>query len=129
MSTEIRRAIEVVNEKLMTGLIRADAAAMAALYTEDAQLLPPNVDVVVGQQAIQAFWQGGIDLGFKSSRLETLEVQVHGAIAVEVGTYTVRGPDEQVLDTGKYLVVWKQDAGRWKLHRDIFNSSRSATGN
>jgi ketosteroid isomerase-like protein len=29
-----------------------------------------------------------------------------------------------VLDYGKYVVIWKQDKREWKLHRDIFNSSR-----
>jgi ketosteroid isomerase-like protein len=30
------------------------------------------------------------------------------------------------VDQGKYIVIWKQDGGQWKLHRDIFNSSLPA---
>jgi hypothetical protein len=33
-----------------------------------------------------------------------------------------------VLDEGKYIVIWKQVEGQWKLHRDILNSSRPAPG-
>jgi len=33
-----------------------------------------------------------------------------------------------VLDKGKYIVIWKQEEGQWKLHRDIFNSSMPAPG-
>ena len=24
---------------------------------------------------------------------------------------------------GKFIVIWKEQGGQWKLHRDIFNSS------
>ena len=29
-------------------------------------------------------------------------------------------------DSGKYLVVWKNDGGSWKLHRDIWTTSQPA---
>jgi len=32
----------------------------------------------------------------------------------------------QVADEIKYIVVWKHEGGEWKLHRDIWNSSRPA---
>jgi len=51
------------------------------------------------------------------------EVEDHGDTAIEVGKYTLKGEEGQVLDTGKYTVIWKQEEGQWKLHRDIFNSS------
>jgi ketosteroid isomerase-like protein len=30
------------------------------------------------------------------------------------------------MDRGKYIVVWKDEGGKWKLHRDIWNSSLPA---
>jgi ketosteroid isomerase-like protein len=29
------------------------------------------------------------------------------------------GDGDKVLDSGKYIVVWKRQDGQWKLHRDI----------
>jgi ketosteroid isomerase-like protein len=29
-------------------------------------------------------------------------------------------------DRGKYIVIWKNQGGLWKLHRDIWNSSKPA---
>ena len=29
-----------------------------------------------------------------------------------------------VLDSGKYIVVWKREGDAWRWHRDIWNSSR-----
>jgi ketosteroid isomerase-like protein len=45
---------------------------------------------------------------------------------IEVSKYTLQGEGDQVLDTGKYVVIWKQEDGQWKLHCDIFNSSMPA---
>ena len=30
------------------------------------------------------------------------------------------------MDQGKYVVIFKQVEGRWKLHRDIWNTSLPA---
>ncbi len=68
------------------------------------------------------------DLGIKEARLETVEVEVHGDTATEVGKYTLLVEGGQVADTGKYLVIWKNDEGTWKYHRDIWNSSQPPPG-
>jgi uncharacterized protein (TIGR02246 family) len=125
-STEFRDAIAAGDENFMAAFSRGDAAGLAALYTEDGQILPSNSDFVTGRQAIQAFWQGAMDMGIKSVKLEIVEVEDHGDTAIEVGKYTLQGEAGQVLDTGKYIVIWKQVDGQWKLHRDIFNSSMPA---
>jgi uncharacterized protein (TIGR02246 family) len=125
-STEVRDAIAAEVENFMATFNRGDAAGLAALYTENGQILPPNSDFVTGRQAIQAFWQGAMDMGIKSVKLETVEVEGYGDTAIEVGKYTLSGEAGQVLDTGKYIVIFKQVDGQWKLHRDIFNSSMPA---
>jgi uncharacterized protein (TIGR02246 family) len=127
-STEIREAIAAAIEKFMAAFSRGDAAGCAALYTEQGQLLPPNSDVIAGKQAIQTFWQSAMHMGITAAKLETVEVEGYGNTANEVGTYTLQGAGSQVLDTGKYVVIWKQETGQWKLHRDIWNSSRPAAG-
>ena len=125
-STEVRDAIAAADENFMATFSQGDAAGLAAFYTEKGQLLPPNSDFVTGRQAIQAFWQGAMDMGIKSVKLEIVEVEGHGDTAIEVGKYTLQGLGRKPLDTGKYIVIWKQVDRRWKLHRDIFNSSMPA---
>jgi uncharacterized protein (TIGR02246 family) len=105
---------------------RGDAAGMATLYTENGQLLPPNTDIVSGRQGIQAFWQGVIDMGIKGMKLETTELEEHGDTAIAVGKYILSGEGDQVIDSGKYVVILKQEGGQWRLHRDIWNSSMPA---
>ena len=126
-STEIHEVITAANEKFMAAFNNGDAAGVAALYTENGQLLPPNSDVMAGKQAIRTFWQGAMDMGIKSAKLEIVEVEDHGNIIIEVSRYILLGKGGQELDSGKYVVIWKQEDGQWKLHRDIFNSSLPAS--
>jgi uncharacterized protein (TIGR02246 family) len=125
-SSEVRNAIAAANEKFMAAISSGDAAGVAALYTENGQVLPPNGDFVTGQQAIETFWQAVMDMGIKEAKLKIVEVGDHGDTATEVSEFALLGEAGQVLDKGKYIVIWKQEDGQWKLHRDIFNSSMPA---
>jgi uncharacterized protein (TIGR02246 family) len=127
-STEIRDAITAANEEFMAAFNRGDAAGLAALYTENGQVLPPNSPFVTGKPAIQGFWQAVMDMGIKEAKLETVETEGHGDTATEVSKFTLYGEGGQVLDKGKYIIIWKREHGQWKLHRDIFNSSMPAPG-
>ena len=60
--------------------------------------------------------------------LDTVEAEEHGDTAIEIGKYTLNGEAGNVMDSGKYVVIRKQEDGQWKLHRDIWNSSLSAQG-
>jgi uncharacterized protein (TIGR02246 family) len=127
-SGEIREAIAAASARFMAVFSRGDAAGVAAAYTEDGQVLPPNNDAVAGQQGIRTFWQDAMQMGIKAVTLESLEVEGSGHTAYEVGRYTLQHEGGQVLDTGKYVVIWKHEAGQWKVHRDIWNSNRPAPG-
>ena len=125
-STDVFDAIVAADETFVTIFNRGDAAGIASLYTENGQFLPPNGDFVTGRQAIQATFQALMDTGIKAVKLETVEVEGYGDTASEVGRYTLEGEDGQVLDKGKFIVIWKKEAGQWKLHRDIINTSMPA---
>jgi uncharacterized protein (TIGR02246 family) len=126
-STDVHDAIVAADETFMTTFSRGDAAGIAALYTKNGQILPPNSDFGTGRQAIQATIQAFMDMGIKAIKLETIEAEGYGDTASEVGRYTLEGEGGQVLDQGKFIVIWKQEAGQWKLHRDIFNTSMPAS--
>ena len=125
-SNNIQRAISTANEVFMDAFKRGDAAGLAALYTESGQVLPPNAGFVTGRQAIQGFWQAIFDMGIKDAKLEIIEAEMHGDTVMEVSKFKLLDGKGKILDEGKYVVIWKQDTGQWKLHRDIFNSSLPA---
>lgn len=101
-----------------------DASAMAALYTDDAILLPPNQPEVktaigVGTYSRQMFsnpTSPGILLNVN-------DVQVlGGGWAFCTGFYTLLDAGGHTLDRGKLLEVLKQTDKGWKIHRDSFSS-------
>jgi len=122
--TALHDAIAAGNQRFMEAFARQDAAAVAELYTKSAKLLPPNSDILEGRPAIQAFWQAVMNMGIRSAKLEIVEVEALGATTIEMSRFMLYIQDGTVADHGKYVVEWKRVQGQWKLHRDIFNSSR-----
>lgn len=124
----VRAAIEAVNAQFMEAFNKGDAAAVAALYSEDAIVLPPGQTMTSGRQAIQEGTAADIaNYSLSGLKLTTSDVQVSGDYAVEVGNYSIQAG--AVQDEGKYLVVWKKGAdGSWKLYRDAWNSNTMPAG-
>ena len=125
-TAKIQEAIDAQNQILMEATSNANAAAIAELYTEDGQIMPPNSEIASGKKAIQQGFQGMFDMGIKKAKLETIEVNGWGETVYEVGNYSLFVEGDQMVDRGKYIVIWKNVNGTWKLHRDIWNSSITA---
>ena len=114
--------VKAGNKVLLRHLAAGNAAGIGACYTKKAILMPPGAPALKGAKNIAGFWAGAIAQGVKSATLKTQEVDELGTTAIEAGAFTLKGDGGAVLGTGKYIVVWKKDAGTWKLHRDIFNA-------
>jgi len=129
--SDVRAEIEAANKKVMAAVKQGDVSEITHIYTSDVKVLPPYMDMLKGRQAAQAIWQGGIDMGIKEVLLETEEVTAGGDVACEIGRYThiIQSPGgETMTDKGKYVVIWKQEAGSWKIDTEIWNSSIPAAG-
>ena len=127
---DVREIIKNTNLKFAEIFKRGDAAGVAALYTADARLMPPGAPSLSGTEAITAFWQAAMNQGIKAATLETIDVETSGgALATEIGQFklSMESPrGGQVEQTGKYIVLWKNDSGTWKLHADIWNADAPA---
>lgn len=120
---DVRAAVHEGNQQWAAALARGDAAAIATLYSSTAMLFAPGSAVAKGREAIRKAAQGLIDSGVSGIELDTLELEACGDFAFESGTLVLKGKDGAVVDRGKYVVVWKREEARWKLHRDIFNTN------
>ncbi len=124
---DVTPEIRTANDQFSAAFAAQDAAALANLYTAQAQLLPPNSDFITGREAIQTFWQGVMDAGVAVATLTIEEAMGTDSMAVEVGRYEMSTADGSTIDEGKYIVWWQRTPAGWRLHRDIWNSSRPAT--
>jgi ketosteroid isomerase-like protein len=125
-TTAANEEIYATNRAFEAAMDRGDAAGMAAVYTKEGQALPPNGEIVTGWTALQDFWQSVSNMGVRGVTLEQIELVPCGELFYEVGQAVLRSADDQVLDLAKYIVIWKQEGGQWKWHRDIWNSNISA---
>ena len=120
-----KATIEKLNDAWTAAFNKGDAAAVAAMYTEDAYVLPPGAEMVKGRTGIEAFWrQAAQQMG--DAKLTTLDVLPLGRSAArEIGTVTLKTksqPPQEIV--GKYAVVWRKVGGKWKLATDIWNTNK-----
>ena len=120
-----KTTIQSLSDKFAQAFNAGDAAAVAALYTEDAVILPPGGEMMKGKSAIQAFWKGATEqLG--DAKLTTVDIKPVGSeVAREIGSFSFRTKGSQPQEiTGKYVVVWEKVGGDWKLATDIWNTNK-----
>ena len=126
MAEAVRREIEQRVREFEAAFNRGDMAALAALYTEDATLLPPDSGAITGRHGIERFWRGVRDSGVVRVALHTQQVEASGDLAAEVATADLSaasGTGQTSTIPVKYVVVWKRQAGGpWQLAVDIWNS-------
>jgi uncharacterized protein (TIGR02246 family) len=102
-----------------------DAKAVAALYAEDALLLPPGASGVSGRAAILRYFTKDIADSKAAGAVFALDpktdVGVSGNMGWESGMYkvTVKGA---VVETGKFLSVSRKKDGKWLYIRDTWNA-------
>ena len=114
--------IQKLNDQWMAAFNKGDAAAVAALYTTDAYVLPAGGEMVKGRPAIEALWKQQM-AGATVERITTLDVKpLGGNAAREIGTATLKTKAQPPQDIViKYAVVWQKEGGQWKLLQDIWN--------
>jgi uncharacterized protein (TIGR02246 family) len=116
-----KAAIQKLEDQWGAAFNQGDAAAVAAMYTADAYVLPAGAPMVKGAD-IQAFWgQAAQKLG--DVKCTTLDVKRLGRNAArEIGTCTFKTKGDTPTDGNlKYAVVWEKENGAWKLLQDIWN--------
>ena len=123
-SEQVAETIARSNASWEQNYRQGDATGVASRYTADGCLLPPGFDVMAGRETIEGFWKGAMAMGIATIALDTTQVEVAGGVAIETGRFTLRGADGAEIDNGKYLVVWREEAGEWRMHRDIWNTNR-----
>ncbi len=124
LSEADRAAIEATTTIFEDAANAKDWAGVAATYTVDAVLMPPNGAAIEGRANIQAFFEAFPP--FSDLNLEHVQVEGQGDMAYVRGTYTMTITPEggyPITDSGKYIEIRKKQAdGSWLLSHDMFSS-------
>ena len=122
----VKLAIAESNKKFGETFANGDSTGFVNLYTSDACISPSSMPKMCGQQALSGFFNAGYKMGIRQINLSTEEVSGGKDVIAEVGSFEILGGKNISMDRGKYIVIWKQEGGKWKMHRDIWNSDLPA---
>lgn len=115
-----REEVRAARESLSNAQSGKDTDAAMAFYADDAIVQPPDAPQVEGAEAIRnghdrIFTQMPVsELG---STTTAIHVSADGTLAWEYGVNRVvlDMPDGPYTDMGKYLAVWAEQDGSWKV--------------
>jgi uncharacterized protein (TIGR02246 family) len=106
---------------------RGDAAAMAAFYTEDAEVMAPDSEVVRGRDAIEAFFKAASAAAQRTGMRRTIQVrrvERSGDLGYLLSTVVLELPpaDGQATIGFNDVTVWRRDAEQgWRIVVDSAN--------
>jgi uncharacterized protein (TIGR02246 family) len=120
----IRQADEAFNAAMKA----KDANAAVALYSDDAVSNPPNSPPLVGIPAIRKYNEDFLKTPQIALTGEATSIKFSddGSVAYETGKYSASWVDAKgrtIKDEGKFLNVWKNVDGKWKIVVDAFSSN------
>lgn len=100
-----------------------DTAYLNNIFTEDARVFPPNAAVVSGRAAISRLNTDWVNYGIHAFTETSTAFYGNEQYLIDEGTYSLRYGDENTIDEGKYINIWKNSGGEWKLYSNIWNTS------
>jgi ketosteroid isomerase-like protein len=124
-------AVRTRSEGIVAAEAAQDVAEALTFWAEDAIVQPAGAPQIQGKEAIgglyRQFFEGG-QLKEFSGTTSHLEVSAAGDLAYEYGVnrMVLAGPEGDLLDMGKYLVVWKKTNGEWFVTALSFTSDTPA---
>lgn len=110
------------NQQFMKSFVARDSVGVSNCYTKNAKLMAPNEPSITGKDNIVNYFSKMMTKNIAVLDLHTIKIWGDSSILAEEGTYQISGHKKDILDKGKYIVLWKTEAGNWKMYRDIWAS-------
>ncbi len=121
--TEMKKIIKEKSDKFTQAHITRDTAYLNNIFTEDANVHSPNLDIITGRDAIAAVNSEWVNFGIKEFTEETISFYGNEDYLIDEGTFYLRYGEDNITDKGKYINIWKKENGEWKMCSSIWNSS------
>jgi uncharacterized protein (TIGR02246 family) len=132
LSAKDEAAIRAIDTAWSRAFSAGDGKAIAALYTTDATVLPPNAPIQQGE-AVKQYMVGFTDGYSGTFEFTPTAVEGRGDLAYTVGTYRATLTERKAgakpfpTEEGKYITVVKKQPDRsWKMVYDIWNVNTPA---
>jgi ketosteroid isomerase-like protein len=123
-------AIRKMGQDRLAAISEGNSAGYLAAYADDAVLMPPEADDIVGKEVATQRLTGALADTTISAQSETVEQEVLSPDWVlERGSYTVvrtpKAGGTAATEVGTYLTMWKRQAdSNFKIAYDIWHNDR-----
>jgi proline iminopeptidase len=118
-----RAAVINVENELVRLINKAAWDSAAAIYATDATILAPGSPPVAGQKAIASFWHTVSIRGMHSMELQFIDLEQSGDKLIARGKYVMNNKQDEIIDIGKFMAIYKKEKNKWRLQTDMFNTS------
>jgi len=118
----VKAHIAEMNKSYSKRFTTNDTAFYNERYCKDAEVYSPAMPAVKGRDSIRAFFYSGGNNDEAVIELPTGNIYGNADLVVEDGTYNFPDGKGGSVDKGKFIALWKQEDGKWKLYREIWNS-------
>ncbi|MEJ2105641.1 MAG: nuclear transport factor 2 family protein [Ignavibacteriaceae bacterium] len=112
-----RTIIDGLDKQFSKDFYNGDSVALSNYYSSDAKF-----GSLKGKEILSA-WGRMVRNSIKDSTrnliFTTTAFTGDSVYMVELGIYEERDDNNELKNKGRYLVVWKQENGEWKIYRDI----------
>ncbi len=120
------QAIRQATATLGTAFNAKDVEKILSLYTDNSVFMPPNKPLLRGRAALKGFYEGLLNGGSTDLTLTPDDVAGHGPLAYESGSYSMMNGSSH--DRGKFLFVFRNMGGNWKIEYTSWSSDLPAAG-
>lgn len=117
-----KSAITESNKAFSASFATGDSTAFANCYASDACIYVEGMPKMCGTASLTTFFNEGYKQGIRNVALTTDEVMGGQEGVIETGRYEMFMANNVSADKGKYMVMWKEENGKWKMFRDIWNT-------
>jgi ketosteroid isomerase-like protein len=125
-ATAMKHIIEEKTNRFTQAHITKDTTFLNHIFTQDAKVYAPNSDVVIGRAAISRVNSEWVNFGIKEFREESAAFYGNEDYLMDEGKYYLRYGENDIIDKGKYINIWKKEDGDWKIFSNIWNTSLPA---
>lgn len=113
--------IVAANQQFEQAFVKGDSAVVVALYHSGAKIFPADMPAC-DRKTIGGMTATVPKMGIKTMKLHTEEVSGGPDEVIETGNYEM-GDGSKSIGKGNYIVIWKKEGDKWKMYRDIWNST------
>ncbi|HWT28296.1 MAG TPA: DUF4440 domain-containing protein [Methylophilaceae bacterium] len=117
--------LQTLNSRWDEAFNSQQPTVLAALYDDEATVMPAGAAPASGGRAILEFWRNLIAQGVVDHKIEIVETIVDGNLGVQRGFWSAAAVDadgkRQVFRGSLQLVFRRQIDGSWKTYTHIWN--------